>query len=191
MRNILTILFSGIFFVANAQESNEIKPSVEKSIFGIQTGYLGIWAHKESRLTNTMTLRSEVGFDSGFWDGSFFQKTGFLLTPAWTIEPRFYYDLEKRNLKSKNTDRNSGNFLALKANYQPGWFVISNYNNVKVISNISIVPTWGIRRQIGKHFNYEAGAGLRYTYIFSKKAGYFKNRSDVALSGHLRIGYTF
>jgi len=38
---------------------------------GIQTGFLGIWVHNESKLSNTISLRSELGFDSGFWGGDF------------------------------------------------------------------------------------------------------------------------
>lgn len=34
---------------------------VEKSIFGIQTGFFGVWIHNESRLTKEISLRSEIG----------------------------------------------------------------------------------------------------------------------------------
>lgn len=40
---------------------NEKDISVEKSVFGIQTGLLGIWAHNELKLSNQVALRSEVG----------------------------------------------------------------------------------------------------------------------------------
>ncbi|WP_344714740.1 hypothetical protein [Winogradskyella damuponensis] len=36
--------------------------SVEKSIFGLQTGVLGIWAYNEAKLSNTIALRTEHGF---------------------------------------------------------------------------------------------------------------------------------
>ncbi|WP_297868340.1 hypothetical protein [uncultured Flavobacterium sp.] len=165
--------------------------SVEKSVFGIQTGFLGIWVHNESKLSNQIALRSEIGFDSGIWGGDFYDKTGFLMTPVITAEPRWYYNLNTRVSKSKKIDGNSGNFISLKTSYHPDWFVISNYDNLAIISDISIVPTWGIRRNIGKHFNYETGIGLGYRYIFAKQAGYLKNESDAALNLHLRIGYRF
>lgn len=165
--------------------------SVEKSVFGIQTGFLGIWVHNESKLSNQIALRSEIGFDSGIWGGDFYDKTGFLMKPVITAEPRWYYNLNTRVSKSKKIDGNSGNFISLKTSYHPDWFVISNYDNLAIISDISIVPTWGIRRNIGKHFNYETGIGLGYRYIFAKQAGYLKNESDAALNLHLRIGYRF
>ena len=41
--------------------------SVEKSTFGIQTGVLGVWAYKETELSNQIALRTEIGMDAGFW----------------------------------------------------------------------------------------------------------------------------
>ncbi|NJW52259.1 hypothetical protein [Salinimicrobium oceani] len=183
---LLFLACCGLFSPANAQDAN-----VEKSIYGLQTGFLGIWMHNETALSNKIALRSELGFDSGIWGGSFYDKTGFLMTPVLTLEPRWYYNLGKRVRKSRRTRGNSGNFVALKTSYHPDWFVISNYENVHVISDISIIPTWGIRRQLGKHFTYEAGAGLGYQYIFAKQAGYRENKSDAAFNLHLRIGYRF
>lgn len=165
--------------------------SVEKSAYGIQTGFLGIWLHNESKLSNKIALRSELGFDSGIWGGDFYDKTGFLLTPVISIEPRWYYNLNKRENKSRRIDGNSGNFISLKTSYHPDWFVISNYKNIQIISDISIIPTWGIRRNLGNHFNYETGIGIGYRYIFAKQAGYFENESEAAVNLHLRIGYRF
>lgn len=72
-----------------------MEASVEKSIFGIETGIFGIWAHNEFRLTNTLALRTELGYDAGIFGGAFYQKTGFIMAPVITLEPRFYYNLSK------------------------------------------------------------------------------------------------
>lgn len=164
---ILIILCSLFSYVIFAQEA-----AVEKSIFGIQTGFLGIWVHHEAKLSNTLVLRSELGFDSGIWDGSYYDKTGFLMTPVLSLEPRWYYNLAKREQKEKRIDGNSGNFLSLKTSYHPDWFVISNQDQVKVISDLSIIPKWGIRRNIGNHFNFETGLGIGYHYIFAKQGDF-------------------
>jgi hypothetical protein len=113
------------------------------------------------------------------------------MTPIITVEPRWYYNLNKREPKSKRIDGNSGNFISLKTSYHPDWFVISNYDDVNIISDISVIPTWGIRRNIAKQFNYETGIGIGYRYIFAKQAGYLENESDVTINLHLRIGYKF
>jgi len=152
-----TLILCGLTLIANSQNA-----SVEKSTYGIQTGFLGIWVNNETKLSNQIALRSEIGFDSGIWGGDFYEGTGFLMTPVITLEPRLYYNLNKRVSKSRRIDGNSGNFISLKTSYHPDWFVISNKENVSVVSDISIIPTWGIRRNIGKHFTYETGIGIGY-----------------------------
>jgi hypothetical protein len=186
MKKITTLIFLSLSVICKAQEV-----SVEKSVSGVQTGFLGLWIHNEFKLTNALSLRSEIGFDSGIWGGDLYDKNGFLMTPILTLEPRFYYNLNKRVSKSKDITNNSGNFISLKTSYHPDWFVISNYKDVDIISDISIIPTWGIRRNIGIHFNFETGIGLGYRYIFAKNAGYSDNKSEGAANLHLRIGYVF
>lgn len=184
MKSIPWIL---IFFLITLSAKSQ-NASVEKSTYGIQTGILGIWVHNESKLSNQIALRSEIGLDTRIWGGSFYDRTGFLLTPVITLEPRWYYNLNKRVKKDRRIDGNSGNFVSLKTSYHPDWFVISNYDNTRIASDISIIPTWGIRRNIGNHFTYEAGIGIGYLYYFT---GYSKNEGVLTGNIHLRFGYRF
>jgi hypothetical protein len=186
MKKNITLVLVSLSIFCNAQ-----KASVEKSVFGIQTGFLGIWAHNESRLSNRIALRSEIGFDAGFQSGIFYVEDIFFLAPVLTLEPRFYYNLNKRNSKSKVITNNSGNFISIKTSYTPDWLVIANVKDISIISEISFIPTFGIRRNLGTHFNYEAGFGFGYKYIFAKAAGYYNNESEATANLHLRIGYVF
>jgi hypothetical protein len=183
---IVIVMLCGIRLVANSQND-----SVEKSIFGIQTGFLGIWAHQELRLSNSIALRTELGLDGGLWGGSLYDKTGFLLAPVITAEPRWYFNLKKRVSKSKRIDGNSGNFFSIKSSYHPDWFILSNYDDIRIVSDLSIIPTWGLRRNIGSRLNFETGIGFGYAYLFSKKAGYPENEGHSTVNLHLRIGYRF
>ena len=183
---LLTLAFCGLTIIAKSQTT-----SVEQSTYGIQTGVLGIWAHNEAKLSNQIALRAEIGMDAEFYGGSSYLKNAFLMTPVIRLEPRWYYNLEKRVLKSKNIKGNSANFLTLQTSYRPNWFVISNYENVEVGDQISIIPTWGIKRNIGNHFTYETGIGIGYRYIFAKSVGYLENLGEATLNLHLRIGYRF
>lgn len=168
--------------------------SVEKSIFGVQTGFLGIWFHNESKLTNSIALRSEIGFDSGIYGGSvmFGDETNFFLTPVITLEPRWYYNLEKRLEKGKSINKNSGNFIGLKISFNPDLFVISNQERIQVPNQIFIIPKWAIKRTIGEHFTYEVGIGVGYHHVFYEIPNYNPDdENEAALDLHLRIGYTF
>jgi len=163
---------------------------VEKSVYGIQTGFLGIWAHEEMRLSDKWVLRGELGLDSGIL-GRGPSNANFVAVPVITIAPRWYYNLNKRQSKSRRIDGNSGNFVSLKTSFHPNWFTISNIKNISIVPDVSIIPTWGIRRNIGNHFNYETGIGLGYVYFFEKSAGFGENSGSLALNLHLRIGYRF
>ena len=187
MKKIFVALaFFGVIFMAKSQTV-----SVEKSTFGIQTGYLRIWVHNESKISTQFALRSELGFDTGIFGSDVNDPDGFLLAPAITVEPRWYYNLNKREHKSKRIDGNSGNFISLKTTYHPDWFVISNEDNINFISDISIIPTWGIRRNIGTHFNYEVGFGIGYVHYFIKDTILLLDESGSTFNLHLRIGYAF
>lgn len=110
------------------------------------------------------------------------------MTPVISVEPRWYYNLEKRLSKSKSISGNSGNFVSLQTSYHPDWFVISNYDNLKTFNLITIIPTWGIKRNIGKHFTYETSIGVGYGYQFR---GEYDDVNGIAIDLNLRIGYRF
>ncbi|MBY5957959.1 hypothetical protein KUV50_07455 [Membranicola marinus] len=183
---LLTLILSALTILTYAQDVG-----VVPSTFGIQAGPIGIWAHNETRLSPSIALRSEVGFSSSISSSDYFDNTGIQMFPELTLEPRWYYNLQKRAQKGKSIDGNSGDFFSLKMSYHPDWFTISNYEDKGVMSDLSIMPTWGIRRHLGKHFTYEAGIGAGYRYQFAKQAGFAKNNGEFALNLHLRIGYRF
>ena len=182
---ILTLC--GLSLIAKSQNA-----SVEKSTFGVQTGVLGLWAYNEVKLSNSIALRTELGFDFGIWETTYYDSydSPFILTPVIVIEPRYYYNLQKRYQNSKRIDGNSGNFIALKTSYHPE-LALFNTDDAPVVSDFAIIPTWGIRRNIGDHFNYEAGIGAGYSYTLAERAGYSEDESGFELNMHLRIGYRF
>lgn len=174
---LLVLLISGLPVASQ-------NTGVEKDIYNLQAGFLGIWFNHEHRLLNQISLRSEIGFDGGFYACSGC-KTEYVLTPAITLEPRWYYNINKRNAKNKKSN-NSANFVTLGIDYHPNWFVISNHDNIFVPNQVAIIPKWGIRRNIGNsNFNYEAGIGIGRRFYLDQ------NFSDTTADLHLRIGYTF
>lgn len=180
MLKVLTATLLCFVFQANYSQNS----GVEKSIFNIQTGFLGIWINNESRIFNEISLRTEIGLDAGL-RGCSDCNTEYALAPVIALEPRWYYNINKRNALNKGTN-NSANFLALGFKYHPDWFVISNSDNAQVANQISIIPKWGIRRNIGNsNFNYEVGIGIGYKFYLDE------NFSETTADLHLRIGYTF
>jgi hypothetical protein len=163
--------------------------SVEKSVFGIQTGVLGIWVHNESRWKDQLAIRSEIGLNFGLFGGTLYDKTVYVFGPVLRVEPRWYYNLQKRALKSKRVDGNSANFLSLTTSYQFDRPLITNDQSIVILSYVAMIPTWGIRRNMGKHMNYETGLGLGYRYILSNRLNANQKKAEPALNIHLRIGW--
>lgn len=158
--------------------------SVEKSIYGVQTGLFGIWGYNESKLSNTVSFRTELGLNLGIWGGTSYPKAGYVLFPTISLEPRYYYNLKRRVKLDKNITNNTGNYFSLKTNYNPNSFLISNYDGY-VNNHITIVPKWGLRRSFAKNFEYEFSTGIGYAYDFDVKKG--GGYLDIGF----RIGYRF
>lgn len=182
LSKIITLLFVLTFGTKSISQN---KGTLEKSIFGAETGFLGFWANNETRLISNLSLKSELGLDAGFFGGASDTKIGTVLVPVITLEPRYYYNIEKRARNNKTTSNNSANFIALNLKYQPDLFVVSN-SDVDAITNISIIPKWGIRRNLGNHFHYETGFGFGYRYFLEKINN---EKGEIAVDLHLRIGY--
>ncbi len=164
---------------------------VKNSIFSVQAGFVGVWLNNEAKVVNNLVLRSEIGLSAGLWGGDYYDNIGFLMTPLLHLEPRYYYNINRRISKQKSINNNSGNFFSLKTTFHPNWFVISNYDNLKIISDFSVIPSYGFRRKISQHLNYEFSAGLGYRHLYLKDAGYTANKSELAPDLTLRLGYTF
>lgn len=189
MKKIIMLAVAAIScLTASAQDEGA---SVEKSIFNVQPGFLGVYVNNESRLADKWALRTEVGLDAAFSaNGNTSDVWG--LMPAINLEPRYYYNIAKRAAKGKRTARNSANFVTVSLRYSPDWFLLSEKDNIITENTIYIIPKWGIRRTIGNSgFNYEAGIGLGYYSIFGNDRKYYADPEGVALDLHLRIGYCF
>ncbi len=182
---LITTILLNAYFVTFSQQI-----SVDERVFGLQAGLFGIWGHGEYKVQNKIAIKGELGFENGFsqtYNNNFY----FFLIPTVVLEPRWYYNLEKRQTRLKRIDGNSGNYFSIFMRYHPDLFVISNVNAGSVIPDISIIPTWGFRRKISDHFNFEMALGLGYRYYFAKGYGYSSNKSETALNFTLRFGYIF
>ena len=162
------------------------KASLEKSLTGGQIGFFGAELYNEARLSEKVALRSQVALYPSIWGGDLYNKTGFALAPAISVSPKYYYNLQKRSDAGKNISKNSGNYFAASLEYVPNWFVISNVKGIEVNEMISLIPTWGLRRNFAHNFNYEFKAGLGIGKILQK--GY---DTQIVPELSFKIGYDF
>ncbi|MET7038513.1 hypothetical protein [Elizabethkingia miricola] len=181
-RIILSVMFSFLGFISFSQ-LREAKAM--KNLAGVQLGFTNSGIYDELRITNDFVLRGDFMFNSALWGGSFYPKTGFVLYPTIGIASKYYYNFNRRLDKGKNIHNNSANYMAVDFSYTPNWFIISKEKNIEVSNFITIIPSYGIRRNFAQNFNYEAKFGL----------GYGKNldtrESSTVLQLGISIGYDF
>ena len=193
MKKFTILGFILISIIAKAQE----EASVEKNLYGVQLGIVNTSFYYETKLDRKITLRTEAGLKlvsstKEFDDPSIEDKTTTQISPYLTLEPRWYYSLDRRKRLEKNIKNNSANYISLRTSY--------HFNNSPLIQNgyfdiipaVLIVPKFGTRRVFAKHFNYEFSGGVGYQYnIFSKTENCNCVHSDAAVDFQIRIGYDF
>ncbi len=194
MKNLfLTTILLWVFILsANAQEAG-----VEKSIWGAQIGIHPLGIYNETGLTESIVLRSELGFGFAWRSSSGLfadNSTAWAVMPVVMVEPRYYYNLNKRLNKGRRINGNSGNFLALSVGIEPDFGLTSD--NVELDKGFHVIPMWGIRRSIGSSFSFETSIGLGYAWSFDEYTLYTGERisttdSGVVLGFRLAFGYWF
>jgi len=196
MRKILfAAILTGCFFKAQSQETE--KPSVVRSAFAAQFGIVSLGFQHEGRLARKWALHSEIGVSLNPYTvstgSSLKDKTEYITSPYLTVEPRFYYGLDRRQRHGKNTKNNSSNYLSLKTHFTAAdWAIANSDSRFEPASALYIVPSYGIRRSFAKRFFYEFSFGVGFQHNFHK-GGYFygDDANEVAVDGQAKIGYTF
>ncbi len=189
----------GIFviFCSNLKAQNEtIIGSVEKNITGVQAGFFGIDIYDEFKFTSIISLRADFSLYGGIFYNSnaedfitlleFINENKIVLTPVINLQPKVYYNIKSRAKRGKNIRNNGSNYFSLNVKYVPNWFVIAS-ENITPITQLYFVPTFGIRRNFAKNFNYEFKAGL------GGGVAYLKNQTVATEFFELsfKIGYDF
>ncbi len=162
-------------------------------MFGVQSNFLGNYAYYEVKLSPSTSLRSELALTGGVWTFSRLRPLTYMVTSAVNLEPRWYYNLQKRTAKGKSIANNYANYFSLQMGFQPDFMVLGNVtseDSVIVPYATYVFPTWGMRRRVSTHFNVEFGARLGYIYAFSDKKD-FINIGRMSLRGFIRLEYLF
>lgn len=171
---LLIILILTIYCSLTAQNAKTQRShSIKGPLVGLSYAY-------EHPIAQQSTLNMELilngGFGSGVFNGNY-----WFIAPSLRIEPRYYYNLSKRFSKGKKTVNNSANYIAVSADYQPGFSI---GNNAEASQYILIVPKYGLKRTMGEHFIFEVAAGVGTNIIGS-------SNWEAVLAMDLKLGYAF
>ncbi|MDX6189943.1 hypothetical protein SGQ83_11330 [Flavobacterium sp. Fl-318] len=156
MTKYITTLILLAFINLNAQDKSS---SLENNQFKINVLSPGITYEK--RLSKNTALATDLNLSAGF---AYNSNSGakLLLSPCISEQYRYYYNLEKRYSRDRNTKNNSGNFIALSGSYY--FRPIGNSEYVSVYDGLTIAPAWGLHRTYGSGINISLIAGAGYNF---------------------------
>lgn len=144
---------------------------------GLSFSYEQAFAKKFS-LIGRAGLTGEVGYESDNFFGDDYWYYG--VHPFAEVEPRYYYNLQKRVRKGKKTLGNAGSFWALRTGYV--FKPMIKHNIDSDYNSFYVAPCWGLRRSWGKHwlFAFETGIGFGWNNY---------NQNNVGLLLGVNFGY--
>jgi hypothetical protein len=158
-RLFLLLFFPGLLLFtlcgqiqAQATESTQ---SVSLSVLGLEYAY-------EHPLNRKFTVTGRGGLAAGMkWNkiSDNHTKFDYLICPTVVLESRYYYNLEKRFAKGKETARNSAGFLSAQARYYIPWGITPENNRIRE-NAIVFSPSWGLRRILYSKWIVEINTGL-------------------------------
>jgi hypothetical protein len=158
MKKILTIAFIFTMFISFSQENRNTE-----DIFGIKVGLIGGWINYEKALNKNLTINGEIGYEGGFLKG-INSKVDYVFTTIFSVEPRYYYNFEKRQNKGKKTDNNSANYISSEFFYVSDLLSSTNRENLGVNKSFGIIPKYGLRRTISGNLSFEFAFGIGYAW---------------------------
>lgn len=184
----LTLLFTFSLFA-----QDDPAAIVAPSVTSLQTNLGNVYLVHERGIADDMTLRFEAGVQQQFRYNNpetTPNSSYYGLRPVLGLAGRYYYNLNKRAEKGLRTANNSGNFVGLAAEFRPDFFVYNTNENINAVNHFRSTAYWGMRRQIGKRFDFELTAGINL-----RPGGSLLGRRSIVGGSlpHLnwRIGYRF
>ena len=174
------VVLSLFSILLKAQDTTTVEPVTTVSNHSISIDVLSLTYNYEHSLGKSFTVVGRAGFQSAYGYSSQFGARYFV-SPAISIEPRYYYNLNRRADKGKRTYNNSANYLAITS-----WYLFNPIiaHNTTGSSFALVAPNWGIRRVYGKSFLFEFNMGVSYSmgkYVDKHWAPFL----------NLRLGYAF
>lgn len=158
MKKIFLLVCLLGFGFAQAQETSQTEDR-----FGVSVGVIGVWGFYEKALAKDFTLHSQLGYQGGFMMGTD-SKLDYVFTTSIRVEPRYYYNIFKRDSKGKNTSQNAGNYLGLELSYVPDLLTSTNRKGIEVSKSLYLLPKYGLRRNISSVVSFEFAFGVGYAW---------------------------
>jgi hypothetical protein len=169
-----------------SSESSKDGSLLEKSQWSLNVLPLNI--AYEHRIGNKSTIYAQAGVDLSLYQAvedsslAFFKRRTYALAPKVNVQYRYYYNLEKRQAKTRSIASNSGNFVGAQITpLLPPIWVFGDKEIIKE-QGVLLGAIWGMQR-VKKDFlvfNFRIGPALRITS---------EGLSTELLQGNISIGF--
>ncbi|TVZ51871.1 hypothetical protein [Dokdonia sp. Hel_I_53] len=133
--------------------------------FGINIGLINAGINYEKVLAKDFSVNTILEYNGGFY-ARFGGDTEYIFASTIALEPRYYYNRDRRLRKGKNISNNVGNYLAGDFSFGPVIGTISSDDNVGVVDSYVLGVKYGLRRKIVGDLNFELAFGVGK--LFSK-----------------------
>lgn len=155
--SFLAILF---FFTFSTNAQNQKTYSTEK-VWRINLINPGVELELPTGIYSTLSTGVGIGYGGSYrdvsWGGSGFV---YVIAPFLDVQQKWFYNLNKRILKERTVDHNSGNFLSLRL-ITRGNSIAENVHRTSDF-DFAFGPTWGIQRKYGENFHLLFDVGPQY-----------------------------
>ena len=110
---------------------------------------------------STFSSALGIGYGGGYPDLTS-GENGFIyiISPFLDLQQKWFYNFDKRKIKNKTIDNNSGNFVSFRV-ITRGNSIAENVNRTSDF-DFAFGPTWGIQRKYGKNFHLLFDVGPQY-----------------------------
>jgi hypothetical protein len=150
------LLSSTFLFAQKTSTDNRLE-----NLFKLDLGLRGIGVSYEPRLGKKINIDLAAGLGGGYdiWTNSF-EYNWQIFNPAiyLIVNPKFYYNRNKRLAKAKSISRNSGNYIGMAIKYTTPNLGEATYVYDALLFNLH----WGLQRPIGKRWTFNTHVGVGY-----------------------------
>lgn len=195
----ITLLLIAFFIIQTSKAQDSV--TVEKSLIGVSASPFGaLTFNYENKLAREWTLISSAGI---YYDydtkNNRYNSKGYFIGSSFGLEPRWYYNLDRRNKLSKNIKFNTGNYWSLGFNYSPKLVLATNQSYYEFENAVYLLPSYGIRRTIYKNIYFDGSLFTGYSYVFNNETFEESNSGSYSIRNggyfhaglKLRIGLNF
>jgi len=138
--------------------SKQVFSQQVESLHSVKIGFPGITYSYEHALGKQFSINVEASVNWGWQYNNYSKSTTITFSPIFQLEPRYYYNVNRR-FNDKRFINNSASFFSISSGIR-----LESFNETS--SDFFIMPKWGFRRAMGKHFIFETqiGGGIKFDH---------------------------